>query len=147
MSEDNYDDIDELLDATLDDLEDLPEFKPFSAGAHTATLSLTRKKIGDHPAIEANFILIETLELADSTEEAPSKAGDLASAAYFLDNEFGRGKFKELCKPLAAHLGVTKLSEIVEETQQLEVMIVTSIRVDKKDASKKYLNIIELQVV
>jgi hypothetical protein len=147
MTEENFDDLDALLDVTLDDLEDLPEFKPFSAGAHTAILSLSRKTIADHPAIEASFKLMETLELSDTNEDNPSKPGDEATTAYFLDNEFGRGKFKKLCKPLAKALGVTKLSEIVEQCQGIEVAIVTNIRVDKNDTSKKYLNIMQLDVV
>jgi len=158
MTDENYDDMDDLLDMVLDDIADLPEFRPFTPGAHQATLSLTRKKIGDHPAIEADFTLVETLEYAEPSDadydetdkdavDNRNKPGAKSSTAFMLDNEYGLGNLKKLAKPLAAALGVSKLSEIVDETTDIEVMIITKVRVDKKDPDKKYLDVTQLSVV
>ena len=158
MTEEDYDDMDDLLDMTLDDIADLPEFRPFTPGGHTATLTLERKKIGDHPAVEANFKLIETIEYSEPSDaeydetdpdavDNRNKPGAESSCAFMLDNEFGLGFLKELCKPLAAHFGVNKLSEIINETKDVEVAIVTKIRTDKKDSSKHYLEVVQLDVI
>ena len=145
MSESDLD-IDALLDSTLDDLEDLPSFTPFRPGAHSCRLTLGKKTISGHPTVEATFTLIETMELADSQDEA-DKEGDSCSSAFFLDNEIGRGKFKALAKVLGEALGTVHNGEIVEQTTDMEVVLLSSIRLDKNDKTKEYLNIIEITVV
>jgi len=144
-SESNFD-LDSLLDANLDDLEDLPEFKPFAPGAHRCLLSLDKKTIAGHPAVEASFTLIETIELSNSQDVA-GKDGDTCNSAFFLDNEFGRGKFKALALSLSEILGTTNQGEIVEQAKNLEVMLLSSVKKDKNDASKVYLNIISIEVI
>lgn len=148
MSDTDFD-IDALLDSTLDDLEDLPSFKPFPAGCHQVTCSMEKKDLGGHPSIVLDFTLLETLELADpNTPEAEqSKPGDTSNTACMMDNEFGVGNFKKLALPIGAALGVAKLSEVIEQCQDIECVILTSIRTDKNDKDKHYLNVKELNVV
>lgn len=141
--------IDDLLDSTLDDLADLPSFKPFAAGAHQCKLTLDKKEIAGHPAVEATLVMVETAEYADpqDAETDPTKAGDSCNAAYFLDNEIGAGKFKALGAILGAALDTNHLGTIVEQTTDMDVMVVTGVRVDKNDKDKKYLDIKEVQVL
>jgi len=82
--------VDNLLDVTLDDLEDLPAFVVFPPGAHLCLATLEQKKIGEKPAVELKLKLVEHIELADGAEE-PCAAGDESSSLFFLDNVFGRG--------------------------------------------------------
>lgn len=137
--------IDSLLDASLDDLADLPEFKVFPAGAHQCIISFEKKQIGTHPAVEAKLRMIATVELADPAEVAP-EAGTESSVAYMLDNEFGQGNFKKLMKPLQEHFGLSKVSEILEAAAGLEVLVVTKVR-QNKEKTQTYLDIVSLQVV
>lgn len=139
-------DMDNLLDATLDDIADLPEFKPFPAGAHRCLLTLESKEIAGHPAVEATFTLQETIEQSNP-EDAPSKPQDTANSAFFLDNEFGQGNLKKLVAPIAEALGYSTLREIVEGTKGVEVLIISAVQIDKNDDTKKYLKVKELQVV
>ncbi len=140
--------IDSLLDSTLDDLEDLPEFKPFAAGAHRVSLSLSMKEVNDINCVEVALKMIENLELADpNTEEKDiPKPGDEASCLFMLNNEFGIGKLKKVLAALADTIGSRNNREIIEGAQGIECVIITSVRVDKNDPDKKYLNIKELQV-
>ena len=46
--------IDSILDSTLDDLADMPEFKPFPAGAHKCTFDFEAKTINGKPAVKSN---------------------------------------------------------------------------------------------
>lgn len=141
MSEANLSD---LLDANLDDLADLPEFKPYPNGAHKVTIKWEQKKVNDHPALELKLKAIETVELADASEQ-PLQAGAETSVLYMLDNEFGQGKLKEFIKPLAEHLGVTKIGQVVEQSNGMEVVVVTKIR-QNKDKTQSYTDISKVTV-
>lgn len=146
MSEDTNVDLDSLLDVSLDDLADLPEFKVFPAGAHRCMLTLEKKVINKHPAVEAKLKYIENMEMSDPTSEVP-EAGTESSVAYMLDNEFGQGNFKKLVVPLAQHLGVSRVPEVIEGTQGgIEVVVVTKTR-QNKDKTQTYLDIVSLAVV
>jgi hypothetical protein len=138
-------DMDKLLDSTLDDLADAPEFKPFPAGTHKVTITIVQKKIGTHPAFEVGMKAIETIELADSSQE-PLKAGATASVAYMMDNELGQGNFKKILASLASHYGAKSNRALIEESQNAEVLVVTKVRMNK-DKTQSYSDIVELQVV
>jgi len=144
MSEAN---IDDLLDATLDDLEDLPAFEPFSPGAHKVSVTLELKEVNSKPCVELSMKAIETLELADSAKDQPLKAGDVTSVLYDLTNQFGQGAWKAVAKPLAEALGTSTTRELIEQCKEVECVVLTSLRKDKNDPDRKYTNIKQLQVV
>lgn len=137
--------IDDLLDSTLDDLADLPEFKAFPAGVHKVTINFEKKTVNKHPSVELKMTAIETLELAESTD-TPLEAGTQTAILFALDNEFGQGKFKEALKPLAEHLNVTKLKDIIEQANGMEVTVVTTLRKNKDNPAQSYTGITNLIV-
>lgn len=143
MSEFN---IDSLLDGTLDDLADAPEFKPFPAGTHKVVVTIVQKKIGTHPAFEVGMKAIETIELPAGSEEVPLVAGATTSVAYMMDNDLGQGNFKKILKSLADHFGAKSNRELISEAQNLEVLVVTKQRMNK-DKTQSYTDIVELQVI
>ena len=138
--------IDALLDSTLDDLADLPEFKNFNPGVHRVLVTLSLKEVNKKNVIELSMKGLETLELVTPTDE-PIKEGDSSSIIFMLDNEFGVGNFKKLATPIAEALGTTTNRETIEQCDDLECLIVTSLRVDKNDKDRFYLNVKELNVV
>lgn len=138
--------IDNLLDSTLDDLEDLPTFSPFSPGVHRVLATLDMKDINGKQVVELALKGLETLELATSTD-APIAEGDSSSTIFMLDNEFGRGNLKKVCTPLGVAMGTGVIREVIEQTTDVECLIVTSLRPDKNDKDRFYLNIKELNVV
>jgi len=140
-------DIDSLLDSTLDDLEDLPEFKPFPPGAHQVSISLELKKINDKDAVEMTLKGIATLELVEPTKDEPIKEGDETSIVFFLDNEFARGNMKKLLTPIGEALGNSKIRDVIEQTKGLECLAITSLRKNKDDADKPYMNVKEIRVL
>jgi len=138
--------LDSLLDRTLDDLADLPEFKPFPAGAHRCRIAFESKVVNKHPSIEMKITAIETLELSDPTASEPIKADDTTGVLFMLDNEFGEGKLKEVMKVLATHFGTTGIRDTMIAANDAEVIMVTKIRVNK-DTKVEYTDIVELTVV
>lgn len=146
--------IDSLLDGTLDDLADIPEFKPFPLGAHRATINWEVKAVNNVPCIELKVTGIETLELTNPDDVA-IKAGDSTNVIFMLkkkdgtENELAQGQWKELLKPLAAHFGTTSNRDTMEKSNGAECVVVTGIRADKRDAQniKYYTTITNLQLV
>ena len=137
--------MDNLLDATLDDLEDLPEFTPFKPGAHKVTASFDVKEINDKQAVELAFTLVETLELSDPQQEKDAP-GHTSSTMFLLENEYGRGNLKKCAAPFGVALGFSTIREIVEGVKDVECLILTTVRKDKNDPDKVYLNVKEIQV-
>jgi hypothetical protein len=123
--------MDSLLDGTLDDLADAPEFKPFPAGVHKVTLKIEQKKIGTHPAFEVSMTAVETIELADATNETPLVKGATTSVAYMMDMELGQGNFKKILASLSAHFGTKSNRELIADAQNLECLVVTKVRMNK----------------
>jgi hypothetical protein len=137
--------MDSILDGVLDDLADLPEFKPFPAGTHKVTMTIEQKTINKHPAFEITMKYVEPIELTDVSIIPPEK-GSTTTIAYFMDNELGQGQFKEILKSLSSHFGTKSNRELIAEAQNAEVLVVTKVR-QNKDKTQSYTAIIELQVV
>ncbi len=139
--------IDSLLDATLDDLEDLPSFEPYPAGIHKVLISMELKDINGHPSVDVSCKLVETMELAEPTKDEVPVAGSAAGTLCMMDNEYGRGNFKLIATPIGAALGLSSPREVIEACIDIECMIVTTIKLDKNDKTIRRMNIKELEVV
>ena len=138
-------DLDQLLDVTLDDLADMPEFKVLPPGNHKVNVSFDLKKVNDKQAIELNLKLIETIEKANETDE-DCEPGTECNMLFFLDSEFAQGKLKAITGTFRESMGVASLRDLIENVKQIECNILSSIRTDKNDKDKKYLDIKEMQV-
>lgn len=147
MSENTNTTLDSILDSTLDDLADLPEFSVFAPGVHRVVIDFEQKTVSNHPSIEAKFKLLETVELANPAEDtAAAIPGTESSVLFTLDNKFGQGKFKEFIKPICEHLGVSSIRAAVDGAKGLEVLIVTKIR-QNKEKTQHYLDVVSLNVL
>lgn len=137
---DNMLDMDALLDGKLDDLADVPEFKPFPVGAHKIKISWQLKDregkkplvINNHPAIQLNVTGIETIELPAGSEEQPIKPDDTTSVLFMMDNDMGQGQFKNIVRELAAHFGTVSVRETLEKSEGAECLAVFSKRANKE---------------
>lgn len=140
------DTMDDILDGTLDDLADVPEFKPYPNGAHKVSIHFERKEVNKHPCVEVKLKAQETLELTDPEKDVPLEKGAEGSVLYMLDNEIGQGKFKELMKPFAEQYGAgKKLTELMKEANGADVAVVTTKRANK-DKTKLYMDIVTIQL-
>jgi hypothetical protein len=104
-------------------------------------MTMEQKVVNKHPCIEVKLKALETVELPSGSEEEPASVGQEATVLYMLDNELGQGKFKKLLKQLAETYGTDKTNrEIMEESQNAEVLVVTTLRANK-DKTKMYMDI------
>ena len=135
-----------LLDASIDDLADLPEFAVYPAGVHTVNIDWEQKEVNKHPSVELKMTLVETVELANPGDDKPLTAGAEASVLFMLDNEFGQGNLKDVMKVLAGICGTSKISETMEAAKGLEVTVVVKTKPDKKDPDVMRMNIKKMLV-
>lgn len=147
-------DLDSLLDGTLDDLADMPAFKALPAGSHRATVSFGMKEVNKQMCPELNVVVVETMELSNESD-TPAAPGDKTSVLYMFKktdgtaNEIGQGQFKNIMKSLAEHFGAKSPRLLMEEVKGAEVLITTKVRIDKRDANdhKFYTDVVSLMVL
>jgi hypothetical protein len=144
--------MDSLLDGTLDDLADMPEFKPFPAGTHRVTVHFEQKVVNNFPGFEIKLKALETVELPAGSTAEPVAKGAETSVFYFFKHtnpitaELGQGKFKEVMKSLATHFGPHTNRELLESAQGAEVIVVTDQRKGKQ-VGQIFTDLVALQVV
>jgi len=145
----NLDDVstDDILDMTLDDLEDLPSFEPYPAGAHRALVTMEEKVINDKKSVEVGLKLVEHLELAEPTKDKELEAGAETSVLCGLGNKWGRGELKKIATPVAIALGTATIREAIEQCNDIECIVVTYKQQDKNDKELYRTKIRELAVV
>ena len=139
-------DLDSILDSSIDDLADLPEFGIYPSGVHRVIINWESKEVNKHPSMEMKMKLIETVELANPAEDQPVAAGTESSSLFMLDNEFGQGAFKQIMKVLAGACGTNKISETVDASQGMEVQVVVAVKPDKKDPTTMRMNVRKVSV-
>lgn len=128
--------LDSLLDGTLDDLADLPEYKPFSAGAHKVMIDFVEGKDKNKPSLQVKFTGVETLEL---TKEGDTPIEKGAQTSIFISfkkkdgerNEIAEGVFKKIMADLKAATGGTTNREIIENSKGMEYAVVMKVRKNK----------------
>lgn len=137
-------DLDSILDSSIDDLADLPEFAVFPNGVHRVIINFEKKTVNNHPSVEMKMKALETVELANAGD-TPLEAGTESSVLFMLDNEFGQGSFKSIMKVLAEATGTSKLSEAMEAAQGMEVQVVCKVR-QNKDKTQSYTSVTKVIV-
>lgn len=144
--------IESLMDASLDDLKDLPKFEVPPQGHYKLIVSLEKKVVNDHQCIEAKCEVEETLELANKAEEAV-EPGTKFGQLFMMDNEWGQGGFKGFALPIGQALGAKKISEVVEKTQNLKIAATLRHRYHKDDKAlpqkerRTYANLSNIEVL
>lgn len=139
--------IDDLLDETLDDLADLPEFKPFPPGAHHCKSYWSLKTINDKSNFELKLVLVETKELANPNEDTAPNPGSECTALFSRENEIGQGKFKKLIAPTAERLNTASIKETLKAMEGADVLVVSKVRANKKEPDQVYMDIVSIEVL
>lgn len=147
----NTQNLDSILDATLDELADMPSIVPFPNGAHKVTLSfkLDDKKV----AVSLQLTYIEALEIPDTDAIIPA-AGDKCGLYFGLKtkegkaNEFAQGALKNILNALKETYPGNSMKEIMASAEGAEVAVVTKIRVGKGEyEGRDNIDIVKLEVL
>ena len=135
--------IDDLLNSSVDDLADMPEFAVFPAGAHRVSVSFSSKTVNKHPSVEMKMVARETVELANPNDDQPLAAGTEGTILFMLDNDLGQGKLKDILKVFAGVTGGATLSEIMANANGSEVVAVTKVR-QNKEKTQSYTDVVKV---
>ena len=144
-------DVDALLDGTIDDLKDKPEFKAFPPGGHLCQVFMTPKAIKDvGSGVEITLKAIETMELASPDEDKPLEKGAETSVFLFFSHEnpmvseFGQGTFKEIMAVLKEKYGQMSNRKLMEAGNGNEMIVITGLR-SNKDKTQSFTSIEAIQ--
>lgn len=148
--------LDQLLDGTLDDLADVPEYRNYPVGAHKVKFKWTmghtiptvfyKTEKGENTSELVKFIkldteAIETIEIAAGAEDPrPLDVGAKANFLYDLKNELSQGNFKIVMQGLAEIHGAKSPRELIADSQDGEYVISVKHR-KNKDKTKTYVTI------
>ena len=134
-----------FLDQDITELKEVAGFEVPHNGIYTMTVTVTQKTIANKEAIEASFDVVECNE--PENPEQVSQAGTKFSTAFFIDNEYGISNLKKFLLPFCSHFGITRLADLIPAIHDTTVMAKVVRQVDKKDSSKIYARVSELNVL
>lgn len=137
-------DFDSLMDASMDDIDDLPPVGVPPTGHYNLTVTATREpnkeKTGEY--IKFAYEVEAINEVKDSAEESQAAVGMKFSQMFSpikkdgTVNEFGIGFLKEAVAPFSAHFGTQKMGDTIALINKVSVAATLARRVDKKDADR-----------
>lgn len=134
-------------DFDLNDVADLPEFKPFPTGNLIVHFpeGLVRKKVGEHDAVELKMVYKAGDELKLDDGQEPPKEGDICSTLFILGNEMGQGNLKEIMKPMAEAAGFSGFKALCEWSKGKDAAVI-GVQTKNKEG-KKFFNIKMLRMI
>ena len=137
----------ELLDMTMDEIEDLPGFEVPYNGDYLLKLTSQTKVVNDKPALECTFEVIECLK-KDNDADPDSKEGDKFSKLFFLKNDdpeklkIQLGFLKQFVAGVAEQVGEGNLAVLFRDHLASAVVQATVKRkVDKEDKEKVFAEV------
>ncbi len=144
MSNDAIRDLDSLMDASMDDIDDLPPVGVPPSGHYNLSVTAERKENNDKTGeyIKFSYEVESVNEVKDSNEESQAAVGMKFSQMFSpikkdgTPNEYGIGFLKEAVAPFSAHFGTPKMGETIAQINKVSVAASLSRRVDKKDADR-----------
>ena len=145
----------DFLDSTVDDLADLPEFKPYPLGSYIFTFAGWDTLFNDKKkptGVELEFSLRSVLEMADPEEMATFNAEEgrkwktriLVKKKDGGRNEFGEGQLKNFLNVLRERFPGESTREILDGGVGSDLAITLKQRADKNDREKIYNEIKEV---
>lgn len=140
-------DLDAILDGTLDDLADIPEFAVYAPGSYILDFNLEQDKDKKKQSVYyGRMTVVEVKELADPTKTPPA-VGAQTGVRMDLTNEFGQGNMKKILSAAAAKFGKKSNRELIEELKtSVRVLAITDLRANK-DKTVDYTNLVEIMLL
>jgi len=91
------------------------------------------KIISEKAAIDLPMTVVEIIELGNPEQAPEVKVGDIATLAWMMDNETGKGFFKEAIRPIYTFLNAKSYNEAMTNSKGLDVIIVVVRRITKRN--------------
>lgn len=136
-------DLDALLNQSLNDIPDQPDFVVPKVGAYMIMVKEIDRNgvINDKKAIKFLYSIVEALEIK-GTEGDDVKTGDVFGEAFFVNTQKGAafvaGHLKKLLNPVELRMNTHSLGESMAAFKGCTVAAVITHRRDKNDKTKVY---------
>jgi hypothetical protein len=155
MSNDAIRDLDSLMDASMDDIDDLPPVGVPPSGHYNLLVTAERKENKEKTSeyIQFSYEVEAINEVKDSAEESQAAVGMKFSQMFSpikkdgTINEFGIGFLKEAVAPFSAHFGTTKMGDTIAQINKISVAASLTRRVDKRDADRFNFNLKDVVIL
>lgn len=148
-------DLDSLMDASMDDIDDLPPVGVPPTGHYNLSVTAERKENKDKTGeyIQFSYEVEGVNEVKDPAEETQAAVGMKFSQMFSpikkdgTPNEYGIGFLKEAVAPFSAHFGTPKMGETIAQINKVSVAASLVRRVDKKDADRFNFNLKDVVIL
>lgn len=150
MSDTLFSNVDDLLNASMDDLDDLPPIGVPPTGHYNLTVSFDIKEVGEGESkkevIAASYLVDAVNELKDPDEADDVKPGQQFSEFFHLTkkdgtrNTFGIGTLKERLKPFVPVYNTSNIGELVKSVKQVAIAAEVIRKVNKKNEDQYNMN-------
>ena len=133
---------DALFDRQLEELAELPSYVPPPTGTYNLRLSVAFKEINRKPAVEVSAVVLDTVELADATEQRVKNGSEFSYAFILLDkegkpNETAEGFMREFLAYFTTYAGTTNVKTLVSGAiKDVECTAFVKRKQDKNDADR-----------
>lgn len=137
-------DMDMLLNQSLDDIPDLPDFVTPREGAYRQRVDSVdlAAKVGEKRAIQITYSISTIMELKGSMLGDDVKPGDKWSELYFMTTPKGSAytvaALKKLLMPVAQRMGTTNLQTTLQAFAGCEIAGLIVHQKDRDDKTKVY---------
>lgn len=153
-----FEDLDALLDASMDDLDDLPPVGVPPTGHYnlTVTFGITTVKEGtddEKDVPTASYVIDEINELKDPDEAEEVKVGQQFMEFFYVTkkdgskNVFGIGKLKQALAPYQEMLGTKVVRELVQGVKEIKIAASIKRTVNRKNEDQFNMQIKDVVVL
>lgn len=155
MSNASFADFDSLMNASMDDIDDLPPVGVPPTGHYNLLVTASREtsEASGNEYIKFQYEIQDINEIKNEAEASEAAVGQKFSTMYSpfkkdgSINEYGIGFLKEAVKPYAAHFGTTGIGDTLAAIQQVSVAATLVRRQDKKDPERMNFNVKDVVVL
>lgn len=147
-------DFDALMDASMDDIDDLPPIGVPPSGGYDLRVSCSREKSEKGSEyIKVTYEVTNVNEVKNEEEAEEVKAGQKFYEMFSpfkkdgTANEIGMGTLKERLKPFAEKLGETRIGRILEQVKETDITCSLTRRVDRKNEDQFRFSLKDVVVI
>lgn len=155
MTNATFTDLDSLMDAQMDDIDDLPPVGVPPTGHYNLSVSAERVSNKDATGeyIKFSYIVEAINEIKNQEEESQAEVGQKFSQNFSpikkdgTVNEWGMGFLKEAVAPFSAHFGTPKMGETIAQINQVSVAATLVRRVNPKESERFNFNLKDVTIL
>jgi hypothetical protein len=151
-----FQDLDALMNASMDDIDDLPPVGVPPTGHYNLLVSAERvdpKEPGKNPYIRFSYVVEAVNEVKIPEQESEVAEGMKFSQVFSpfkkdgTANEYGIGALKEACTPFTLHFGPDTIGNTIAKINKVSVAATLVRRRNKKDEDRWDFNLKDVVVL